>query len=72
MIKEGETTVLSEVIYGREPFYRQKKWWAGVVGVLVPILNHVFGIGMDAETVALVVVAVVGYIIGEAWTDATH
>ena len=60
------------MISERKPFYRQKRWWAGAVGVLVPILNHVLGIGMDADTVTLVLVAVVGYIIGEAWTDATH
>jgi hypothetical protein len=60
------------MISERKPYYRQKKWWAAAVGVLVPILNHVLGIGMDADTVTLVVVAVVGYIIGEAWTDATH
>ncbi len=56
----------------RKPFWKQKKWWAGVVGVLVPVLNHLLDLGLDPEAVIGVVIVVVGYIIGEAWTDATH
>ncbi len=56
----------------RKPFWKQKKWWMAVVGVAVPVLNHLLDLGIDPEAVIGVVLVVVGYIIGEAWTDATH
>jgi uncharacterized membrane protein YqaE (UPF0057 family) len=56
----------------RKPFWKQKKWWMAIVGVAVPVLNNIFDLGLETEAVIGIVLVVVGYIIGEAWTDATH
>lgn len=61
-----------EPVVARKPFYRQKKWWAFVVGVVVPVANQFLRLELDPEVVLGIVIVAVGYIIGEAWTDATH
>jgi len=72
MMEPEEMELLEWEPVKRKAFWKQKKWWAGVVGVLVPILNHVFDVGLDAGTVTQIVIVIVGYVIAEAWTDATH
>ena len=55
-----------------KPFYKSKKWWSAMIAVAIPVLNHFLGWGMDMEQVALIVLPLIGYVFGEAWTDATH
>lgn len=55
-----------------KPFYRSKKWWTAILAAVIPVLNHAFGWGIDAEELILIVLPLIGYVLGEAWTDAAH
>ena len=50
-------------------FYKSKKWWAAVVGALLPILNRVSGLDLDATELVLVSTPLVGYILGQGVAD---
>jgi len=55
-----------------KPFYKSKKWWTAVLAALVPVVNHAFNLGLDAAEVAIIIIPLIGYVLGEAWTDAAH
>jgi len=56
----------------RKPFWRSKKWWMAIIGGVVPIANHVLGLELSVAEIFAVVLPLIGYILGEAWTDAMH
>ena len=55
-----------------KPFYKSKKWWSAAIAAIIPILNHFLGWGINVEDLLLIVLPLIGYVVGEAWTDATH
>ena len=55
-----------------KPWYRSKKWWTSVVAAVVPLLNSRFGWGLEAQELAAIVLPLIAYTLGEAWTDAAH
>ena len=55
-----------------KPFYRSKKWWTAAIAALVPVANHLFGLGLEAAELVVIVIPLLGYVLGEAWADAAH
>jgi uncharacterized membrane protein len=55
-----------------KPFFKSKKWWTAVIAALIPIANNVLGWELDPIELMAVVIPLIGYIMGEAWTDATN
>ena len=56
----------------RKPFWKSKKWWVAIIAAAVPVANAVLGLDLDTAELSLVIVPLIGYIFGEAWTDAMH
>jgi len=56
----------------RKPFWKSKKWWVAIIAAVVPVANAVLGLDLDTAELSLVIIPLIGYIFGEAWTDATH
>ena len=59
------------LLYTR-PFWKSKKWWVAIIAALIPIANSAFGFNLDPTELTLIILPLIGYIFGEAWTDATH
>ncbi len=55
-----------------KPFWKSKKFGAMVIGVVVPVLNHLFGWSIDIAMVIGFYVTVVTYIGGQSIVDARH
>jgi len=49
--------------------WTSRKWWAGLVGAAIPLINHIFDWNLSVETMILIIVPLVGFIIGESWFD---
>lgn len=45
---------------------KSRRFWAGLVGVLVPVLNEKFNWGLSVENVTTICVTIVGWIVGES------
>ena len=56
----------------RKPFWRSKKWWVAIIAAAIPVANEALGLNLDATELTLIVIPLIGYIFGEAWTDAAH
>jgi len=50
-------------------FWHSKKFWASAVGTAVPILNHVFDLGLTTEVVMQVLGPIGAYILGQGLAD---
>jgi len=50
-------------------FWHSKKFWAAVVGVSVPILNHFFDLGLTADVIMQVLGPIGAYILGQGLAD---
>lgn len=50
-------------------FWHSKKFWAALVAVSVPILNHFFKLGLTQEVVVQVVGPISAYILGQGLAD---
>lgn len=53
-----------------KPFWKSKKWITGIIGVLIPIANKVFGWNLDEAEVLTVLLPLLAYIIGQGFADA--
>ena len=51
--------------------FASRKFWASIITVIAIICNKVFGFDIPEETVLLVVITVVGWILGQAVVDAS-
>lgn len=49
---------------------KSRKLWMAIFGALLPIINEEFNLGLNADTVIASVVAIVGYVLGQAHVDA--
>lgn len=47
----------------KKPFFKSKKFWATWVAGVVPILNKVFGINLDSNEIAIIIVPFIVYVI---------
>ena len=56
----------------QKPFWRSKKWWVAIIAAAIPVANNLLNINLDATELSIIVLPLVGYIFGEAWTDAAH
>lgn len=52
-----------------KPFWQSKKWYAGVVGVLVPVANKVFGWDLNTADILTITLPIIAYIIGQGFAD---
>ena len=53
-----------------KPFYRSKKWWMAILGVITPVLTKFTGIELS-EQIQLAIITLIGvYIGGESWIDS--
>lgn len=52
-----------------KPFWHSKKFWAAVVATAVPIINHVWGLGLTQDAIMQIVTPVVAYILGQGLAD---
>jgi uncharacterized membrane protein YqaE (UPF0057 family) len=54
---------------GEKQFWHSKKFWAAVVAVAVPIVNHFFKLGLTQDVVIQVVGPISAYILGQGLAD---
>jgi len=59
-------------MFERKPFWLMKKFWMAAIGALVPVLNYFLDLGLDTETLALIIIPLLAFIFGEAWTDVAN
>jgi hypothetical protein len=52
-----------------KPFWHSKKFWAAAVATAVPIINHVWGIGLTQDAMMQIVTPIVAYILGQGLAD---
>ena len=52
-----------------KPFWHSKKFWAAAAATAVPIINHVWGIGLTQDSVVQIVAPIVAYILGQGLAD---
>jgi hypothetical protein len=57
---------LSQVVDTR-PFWKTKTFWSMSIGVLVPVLNKVFGWNMDVSEVTATISPLLLFIFTEQW-----
>ena len=50
-------------------FWKSKKFWAYVIAVVVPMSNHMFGWGMDVDSVVTMMTPMLAYILGQGMAD---
>ncbi len=50
-------------------FWKSKKFWASVIAVVVPMSNHMFGWGMDVDSVVTMMTPMLAYILGQGMAD---
>jgi len=50
-------------------FY-EKAFWAALIGVLVPLLNHFFQFGLEVGEVMAIMLPIIALILGVSWKDA--
>ena len=55
-----------------KPFWQSKRWWMAAIAVFIPVLNHTFGLGLDAGEIAAIAAPVMTYILAQAYVDAGH
>ena len=55
-----------------KPFWASKRWWMAAIAVFIPVLNHTFGLGLDAGEIAVIAAPVVTYILAQAFVDASQ
>lgn len=55
-----------------KPFWASKRWWMAMIAVAIPVLNHVFGLGLDVGEITAIAAPVVAYILAQAFVDASH
>ena len=53
----------------QKDFWKSKKWWMGVAGVLVPAANSIFGWGLTVAEVMQVITPLLAYVIGQGFAD---
>ena len=56
----------------RKPFYKSKKVWASFIAFFIAMINQIAGLDMDYQEVVVIVLPLIAYVFGEAWTDAAH
>ena len=54
---------------GEKQFWHSKKFWAALIAVTVPIVNHFYGLGLTQEVVVQVVGPISAYILGQGLAD---
>jgi len=52
-----------------KPFWHSKKFWAAAVATGVPIINHVWGLGLTQEAIMQIVTPIVAYVLGQGLAD---
>lgn len=57
----------NEIDPDMRPFWKRKTVWTVVIGVAVPILNKVFGLGMDITEVTAAISPLLLFIATEQW-----
>lgn len=54
---------------GKRPWH-SKKFWASLLGALIPACNYFFGWQLSPEEVGTVILPIVGYVVGQGIADA--
>ena len=50
-------------------FWKSKKWWAMLIGVVVPIANKVLDLNLSIEELQLVIGPLIAYVMGQGIAD---
>ena len=48
-------------------FYEKESFWMALLAILIPILNHFLGWGLEISTIAVIVIPLIALIIGDKW-----
>ena len=48
-------------------FFHKEKWWLAAFAVVIPVINHVFNIGLDGAHLAAIIIPIIALIVGDAW-----
>jgi hypothetical protein len=51
-------------------FWQSKKFWATIVGIITPVLNRKFNLGLTETDLLIIIGAIVGYNVGQGFADA--
>ena len=63
---------MMEEYHINKPPWQSKKWWMAMIAIVVPVLNHTFGLGLDAGEITAIAAPVMAYILAQAYVDAQH
>ena len=50
-------------------FWKSKKWWAMLIGVVVPIANKALDLNLSIEELQLVIGPLIAYVMGQGIAD---
>ncbi len=48
----------------------EKAFWVALIGVLVPLINHFFALGLEVGEIAYIVLPIIALILGVTWKEA--
>ena len=55
-----------------KPWYKSKKFFAMLIGIVLVLLNQLFGLNIDIETILILYGNIAVYIFGQSYVDAKH
>jgi hypothetical protein len=48
----------------------EKAFWVALIGVLVPLANHFFAVGLEVGEIVAIALPIIALILGVSWKDA--
>lgn len=48
----------------------EKAFWVALIGVLVPLLNHFFALGLEVGEIVAIALPIIALILGVTWKEA--
>ncbi len=52
--------------------WHSKKWWMAVIGIVIPLVNHFFGMGLNPIEISAVLAPIIAYLLGQSYVDSKH
>lgn len=50
-------------------FWAREKWWGLFFAVIIPVINSVFGFGLEATEIAGIMIPFIALIVGDIWEE---
>lgn len=55
--------------FAEKPFYKSKKFWASIIAVIIPVINQVFSLELDAQELVPIMAPALVYVVGQGMAD---